>query len=340
MKEYEGIIDVAETGAVRLGKQVICDGFLRRCSVRVQTHIHIDHMGDFEKSVNDLEQNILMSPATRELLINERNAAYPYRDDILPIEANQPYDKDGLKIILKPSNHILGAVQTAVRWLDGSWVGYSGDFGWPIGDPIKVDVLVVDSNSGSPKKVRQYTQDECEERFANLVIDRIKHGPVQLRSFHKGTMQRALQVLDIALPDDIPFFGSSRLAKENKVYAQFGYPIKEIQEFDKSENRCIILFGPGDKQPVDNRPNETVIVLSAFMTRPDNPILERYEGNYSVGLSNHADFKETLEYIKATGAQYVITDNTRGHGLDLALEVTSRLGISARASSNFSIPRE
>ena len=341
MEESGEVIDVAETGAVRLGKQVVCDGFLSNCSIRIQTHIHFDHMSDFEKSVSDLKQIILMSPATRALLIDEKNAAYPYRDDIVPVVLGQEFDTDnGLKIVLKSSNHILGAVQTAVKLLDGSWVGYSGDFGWPIEDPIKVDVLVVDTNSGSPRKVRQYTQDECEEQFANLVQERLKYGPVQLRAFHKGTMQRALQILTSSLPDNIPFFGSRRLAKENEVYIRFGYPIKEVQEADKSADCFIALYGPGDKMPVDNPPNETVIALSAFMTRLDNPILERFGGNYSVALSNHADFEETLKYIQATGAQQVVTDNTRGGGVDLAREVKSRLGISARVSSNFSIPRE
>ena len=54
----------------------------------------------------------------------------------------------------------------------------------------------------------------------------------------------------------------------------------------------------------------------------------------AVALSNHADFSGTLEYIRATGARYVVTDNTRGgHAAELAQEVTRQLGIPARPST-------
>ena len=44
-------IDVSmPSGAVSLGPNVVCDGFLLSAKVRVQTHIHIDHMDSFETS--------------------------------------------------------------------------------------------------------------------------------------------------------------------------------------------------------------------------------------------------------------------------------------------------
>lgn len=58
------------------------------------------------------------------------------------------------------------------------------------------------------------------------------------------------------------------------------------------------------------------------------------ERGYSVALSNHADFEGTLEYIIATGAKRVVTDNTRGNGVELALAIQKRLGIEAKPSSN------
>jgi len=41
----------------------------------------------------------------------------------------------------------------------------------------------------------------------------------------------------------------------------------------------------------------------------------------------------TLDYIQATKAKYVVTDNTCAHAAGLALEVTRRLGIPARPST-------
>ena len=74
--------------------------------------------------------------------------------------------------------------------------------------------------------------------------------------------------------------------------------------------------------------------MSAFMSRKDDPVLEYTDRSYRVALSNHADFNGTLEYVEATGAKFVVTDNTRGgHPLELALAIRARLGIEARPSS-------
>jgi Cft2 family RNA processing exonuclease len=71
------------------------------------------------------------------------------------------------------------------------------------------------------------------------------------------------------------------------------------------------------------------------MTNTKDPVLEYSEASFRVAMSDHADFPGTLEYVKATGAQYVVTDNTRaGHAVLLAQEIQRRLGIRARPSAN------
>ena len=57
------------SGAVSLGPNVVCDGFLLSAKVRVQTHVHIDHMDRFETSKG--KQQIIASEPTLKLLIAE-----------------------------------------------------------------------------------------------------------------------------------------------------------------------------------------------------------------------------------------------------------------------------
>jgi hypothetical protein len=76
------------------------------------------------------------------------------------------------------------------------------------------------------------------------------------------------------------------------------------------------------------------IVLSAYMSDPNEPVLERHERSFRVALSDHADFVGTLEYVKSTGAKEVVVDNTRGgYAVDLSREIKSLLGINARPST-------
>ena len=43
-------VRVSPNGGIVLGENVVCDGFVSDVPIRVQTHIHSDHMGGFESS--------------------------------------------------------------------------------------------------------------------------------------------------------------------------------------------------------------------------------------------------------------------------------------------------
>lgn len=330
-------VDVAMSGAVSLGPDVTCDGFLHAAKARVQTHIHSDHMADFESSKGC--QEILVSEPTLHLLNFEYNADLPYRSNVRSLAGGVPYEVNGSKVCLLPSSHMLGAVQVAVDLPDGPRVGYSSDFHWPLDHVIEVDALVVDATYGSPNNVRRYTQGECETRFLTLVKQQLAHRPVYIFA-HRGSMQRALQLLSDEI--DSPLIGSARLCNEIAVYREFGYAIGNVIPTASAEGKAMLneprfvrFFGTGDQRPADTDA-VSVVKLSAYFTRPDEPVAEYAERSFGVALSNHADFEGTLDYVRSTGAKYVVTDNSRsGRGYDLALQIKQRLGIEARPSSNF-----
>lgn len=334
MKSYP--IDVSASGAVHLGSSIVCDGFVYGAPVRVQTHIHEDHMDGFDSSKGF--QDILMSEATRSLLIAERDADLPLRENFLGLRLCTPFPCCGETIELCPSGHMLGAVQVVVEGADGRRFGYSGDFSWPCEHVIEVDALVVDSTYGSPDFCREYDQRHVEDRFLDLCFSLLKKGPIDLIA-HRGTLQRAVQILSGAIAD--PIVASSSVVTEIDIYRAHGYCLDHVVRVDTPEGREIArssrhlrLYGKGDKKPID-RPQGSRVVLSAFMTNTKDPVLEYSEASFRVAMSDHADFPGTLEYVKATGAQYVVTDNTRaGHAVLLAQEIQRRLGIRARPSAN------
>lgn len=329
-------VDVLASGAVLLGNDIACDGFHRDFKARVQTHVHTDHMDEFASSKGC--QDILMSRATRLLLEAEYDADLPIRSNLRVLEMDAPFLVGTSAVSLLPSLHMLGAVQVCVELSKGSRVGYSGDFQWPLDEVIKVDALVVDSTYGSPRRRREYSQATAEQRFLELVTAKIKHGPVHMKA-HRGTLQRALQVLAGEL--DCPIVGGVALCAEVEVYRQCGYGIGDILRVGTREARDAIttrrhirVYGRGDSLPTEPG-GGTTIVLSAFSASSSDPVIEYSGSSYQVALSNHADFNGTLEYIQATGAKYVVTDNARGgHAVELAHEISARLSIAARPSSN------
>jgi putative mRNA 3-end processing factor len=329
-------IDVSASGAVLLGQDIVCDGFHFDAKARIQTHIHEDHMDEFAASKGF--QDVLMSRATRSLLIAERNADLPYRDNIRALEPGTVQEYGQTRVSLLPNGHMLGSVQVLVESPSGQRYGYSGDFSWPLEQVIQVDALVLDSTYGNPQSQREYSQADVEQRLLELVLQQLKTGPVNIVA-NRGTLHRALQVLAGQL--DCPMIGSPRLCREVEVYREFGCCIDEVVLVQSAkgkealaEQRHVRLFGTGDKRPTDEVVGSR-IVLSAFMSRPDDPVLAYGATSFRIALSDHADFEGTMQYVQASGAQYVVTDNTRGgNAVLLANAVRERLGIYAVPSTN------
>ncbi len=329
-----GRVGVTSSGVVLLGPDVSCDGFHRDYRVRVQTHVHVDHMSNFETSKG--MQDILMTDATLRLLINEFNADLPVRDNIIALALGHAREVGTSRILLLPSDHMLGSVQVAVELADGWRVGYSGDFQWPLEQVITVDQLILDSTYGSEESVRHYTQEEAELRLLAIALEKLRNGPVHIKA-HRGTVHRGLQVLSEI--ENCPLLASPRMCGEIEVYRMFGCPIGSVLSTNLPEataavknGRYIRFYGTGDRFPVQVEAG-TTINLSAFRTDCYDPVLQYSERSLSVALTNHADFNGTLEYIQSTGASHVITDNSRGgHAVELAREITRRLGIKAEPS--------
>ena len=332
----ECAVDVLYSGAVVLGEDVVCDGFRRDAACRVQTHVHSDHMSGFDASKGI--QQILLTPGTRELLCAERNADLPYRSNVRPIHYNQSVNVGTSLVSFVPSGHMLGSTQVLVELQCGLRVGYSGDFSWPLGDVIQVDHLVVDSTYGKPTSVRKYSQSECEEQMLALTIEHLGMGRVHILA-HRGTLHRALMVLTGSLRH--PILANTETLAEIDVYRRNGVPISEVLDVGQDQGReCLsqrqyVWIGrPTRLLPSASGGDVTTIKLSAFFSRSDAPVVEFGPRAFSVALSDHADFDGTLQYVAATGARLVVTDNTRGAGLDLAMALSNRLGIDARPSTN------
>ena len=336
------VVDVLANGAVCLGSKVVCDGFAEGYPFRVQTHIHDDHMGEFDKSKGF--QDFLMSPETYALLVADRNADIEFRDNFHRVNRGDEYVlDDGSRLVLLPSNHMLGSCQVALELPGGLRIGYSGDFGWPLDQAIEVDELVVDSTYGSPRSVRRYTQAEAEGCLLNLVCERLRHGSVHVYA-HRGTIERVLHVLGINV--GVPILATERLIREVKVYQNHGFAIGNLDALDSDTGRSAMkersyvrLYSKGD----DFR-NElisgTSIICSAYMADPDHPLMTYSDRGYRVALSNHADFHGTLAYVESTGAKKIVTDNTRNHGWELAIAINKHLPcVHAEPSTNDPGPR-
>ena len=162
--DYADLIDVMGSGAVILGPDVTSDGFHQDRRVRVQTHIHTDHMGDFSTSKS---RDLVMSIPVKDLLARD-HPDFHFRANIHALQPGETWSYGGATIALQPAGHMLGASQVVVELSDGRRLGYSGDFSWPLDRPIEVNALVVDATYGSPDSDRSYDQSDSRREPSRL----------------------------------------------------------------------------------------------------------------------------------------------------------------------------
>ena len=271
------------------------------------------------------------------------NEDLEYRDNLIPLGRGMPRElNDGSKLTLLSSGHLLGSCQVALELSSGIRCGYSGDFAWPLDRVMQVDELVVDSTYGSPTSVRRYTQAEAESCLLEVICQALRRGSVHVKAY-RGTIERVLQV--VAGSVGVPVLASARLIAEVDVYRDHGFGAEELVALDSDAGRALLkersyirLYSKGDSFGSELIEG-TSITCSPYMVNTDHPLLRFSERAYRVALSNHADFEGTLAYVEATGAQRVVTDNTRSHGVDLAIAINNRLsGIRAEPSTNRPAP--
>ena len=169
------------------------------------------------------------------------------------------------------------------------------------------------------------------------MVRQLSQGAIHIKA-HRGTLQRALELLDEAT--DVPIVAAGRLCQEIDVYRKFGYRIPPIFDLTSGDAQRYIaggqyvrLYGLGEAD-LFGLTEGTAINLSAFMANSLDPVLEYTPKAFRIAMTCHADFEGTLKYVAAVGAEYVITDNRRGHAVELANAIRSQLGIAASPSQH------
>lgn len=323
---------ITETGAILLGENFACDGFEKNRPVGLVTHAHEDNTAWLESGLY-WHRAIIATPQTRDLLVAQRGDWLDIRKYLIPLKYETPYriGEEGEEVTLYPTKHMLGSAQVLVRNREGRRYLYTGDFYVPQTPVIETDVLVVDSTYGSPDNVRKYTREEASKGLIELVRKGLVQEPVWI-SAHFGKLQETINLLAEAgikvpfLIDTVEDMRGARIyQKYEKNMGNCLYRVEGRELLRKGEP-CVVFTRHGK---VSSEIEKLFHIHTSGWAEFDGAVLRRGEKSYRVALSDHADFKETLEHIRKVNPELVITDNTRGSGDSLAEAVREKLGIKA-----------
>lgn len=323
-------VAITATGAILLGENFACDGFEKNRLVGLVTHAHEDHTAWLESGLY-WYRTIIATPQTRDLLVARRGDWLDIRKYLIPLKYETPYKIEEEEVTLYPTKHILGSAQVLVRNREGRRYLYTSDFYVPQTPVIETDVLVVDSTYGSPDNVRKYMREEASKGLIELVRKGLAQGAVWI-SAHFGKLQETINLLAEA-GTTVPFLidtvedmrGVRVYQKYEKNMGDCLYRVEGRELLRKGEP-CVVFTRLGKVSPEIEK---LFHIHTSGWAEFDGAVLRTDEKSYRVALSDHADFKETLEHIKKINPELVITDNWRGPGEDLAEAIKERLGIKA-----------
>lgn len=323
-------LNITDNGAILIGKNISCDGYDINRSIGIVSHFHGDHIQEFEKSIGTYEK-IYVTPETKEILIAIKGNWLDYRKNLIATPYSRQVIRDEENITLYPAQHVLGSSQVHVE-LEDTDILYSGDIGGNACPP-ETEILIIEAAYGAPSLKRTYTKEEAVQQFTSKVKEGLSVGPTCILA-NRGTLQEAMNIL-YSSDVDVPFLFHKNVIRISEIYKKNGIEIGEYLELGKEEAEEImrtsqphIAFYPLGSHIYSP---EQYVKISLCGWDTTTPILTKIANKeYMIGLFNHCDFQELMNYVKLCNPNIVITDNSRhGNAYIFASNVRRKLGIRA-----------
>lgn len=317
---------IARNGAILLGKVYTVDAHHDRL-MRVVTHAHNDHTKGLRTSVKTTI-GVIATPTTHQFLEvlgysipPEKRIEVPYRGSI---------DVMDEKLTLLPARHIAGSAQVLVETRDAV-VGYTGDFKLPGTPPMRgLDVLVVDATYGSPRYQRRWSDWDALDALIRLIDESINEGPVWIYGFNGKLQEIMVELRRRGVAYE--FMADPVTIRLAMIASRFyGVPIDGIRPYTGGAvDESVVVFTHASKMRYKKRLPGTHIHLTGWEMAG---VVRRVSDKvFNVSFSDHATFREVIEYVEEAAPRMVIVDAYRGKDAWFtAKHIEKRLGIPAIA---------
>ncbi len=327
MELTEAPASITSKGAILLGKQFTVDGYAER-PIRIVTHAHNDHLRGLRSSIRR-GLFVIATPITFEFL---RVLGYILPEEkIIGLPYYRKLDIDNETVSLLPARHIAGSAQVVV---EGSSyrVGYTGDFKVPGTPPLRdLDILVLDATYGSPRLQRRWSDFEALSALIALIEEHIWDNPVWVYGYH-GKLQEVLLELR-SRGVKYPVYADAKTIALARIASQYEKqpidPVRVLEDPLSIEPGSLVLAHAMRRRVYKRYPGVHVFLTGWEMR---GVIVRTGPNSFNVSFSDHATFREILEYVREASPKQVIVDASRGSDAWLTAKYISRyLGIPATA---------
>lgn len=261
------------------------------------SHAHSDHTNRAKRGAS-----ILASLETKELIMARKG---------IKIELSEK----PVNIDLLDSGHILGSKQLFIDSPEfGYSVVYTGDYQMqesPTARKIEVkqaDVAILDSTYPDPNMVFE-DRSEVIDTIQYYVNNKVERGIVIFGAYSLGKAQELVKIMnEIGIVPAV----SKGISKLNSVYNKFGITLDYASVYESEQKFDSLIKNNFVGIVETQRLNELGAKLSAiYNKRVFTAIATGWAKSYKFGtdvqfaLSDHADFKQSLDYLQRTDPKVV-----------------------------------
>ncbi|MCE4608461.1 MAG: MBL fold metallo-hydrolase [Caldisphaeraceae archaeon] len=319
MRDYDHIAKVEKNGAILLGDETVADSFYKRL-VRVVTHAHEDHIRGLKRSTKE-SMFIVATPVTHEFL-KILGFMIP-EQKIVRLDYNREIDIEKDKITLKASRHIAGSAQVIVESINGV-SGYTGDFKMPGTEPLRdLDVLVLDATYGNLKYQRGWADWDALAALINIIEKYSGEKPIWIYGYNGKLQEIMIELRSRGIKNK--YLADEKTIKMAKIASEFyNVPIGDVSLFNKKlVDAGTIVFMHAFKKRDFIKVEGIHVNLTGWEMRG---IAVRIKDNlFNVSFSDHATFKEIIEYVKESRPKRVIIDGSRSNSAWYTAKYLSRV---------------
>ncbi|MCJ7578685.1 MAG: MBL fold metallo-hydrolase [candidate division Zixibacteria bacterium] len=222
----------------------------------------------------------------------------------------KPKSKDGIKVELFPSGHILGGAQILLE-IEGVRIVYTGDLKLrkcltaKKAEVKKCDILIMESTFGLPRYIFP-DRKEIIDQITEFVDQALSFGQVPIfLAYSLGKAQEIMKILGLR---GYKTSVHQAIFKIAKIYEKFGVKFKNYEHYQAEDLEGKVLIVPPyvrGSRMIKKIPKKRVAILTGWAI--DSGCKDWFGADEAFPLSDHADFSELMEYTKLAEPQKIYT---------------------------------
>lgn len=290
------------------------------------SHAHADHAAAFKFP----DRQKYATEETHQLL---HSLGWKHLDNWKCIKLGDKIKVNDIEVHVHNAGHVLGSVQFEVNTPEGT-VLYTGDIGLEESytmhpaESVDCDILVVETTFGAPMFTFPKRRDVALDMVRWATMDVIPSG--RLPVFKTDSIGNAQEVIRIFNSlTKLPIVTAKSATKVSEVYKGFGHNLEyyDSKSIDGEEliegGKCAVISPKGSKLPYEN---QDLALASGWA------VLFRGRQR-AFALSDHADFKSLLGFIRRCKPKRVLTFHGGTMTRDFPEYIRKKLGVDAHPLS-------